>query len=109
MEKCLISVTQQLAIIRLAKAVLIKDAEFRKYCGLCIYLEQAIKKIYRDQQRDDFSYLSEFIPLFTRENAMQFGNAYSSYESISFWWNRDAEGATKRIAFLDWMEEGLLK
>lgn len=89
-----LSKKKQIAILREAYAQLLSGYRSNKAMGgLCCYLFGN----------------ADYIPLFTRENAMQFGNAYSSYESISFWWNRDAEGAAKRIAFLDWMEEGLLK
>lgn len=109
MAKSLISVTEQLAIIRLAKQYLIKDVERDHYTGLCWYLECAIQKIHGNQFYDDFTYIQNFIPIFTRVNAILHGNAYALWESTSFWWPKTKEGSVTRIAFLDWMEEDLLK
>lgn len=109
MEKSLISVTEQLAIIRLAKITLIKATKKGEYNGLCFHLEKAINEIIGEQDHRNYHYIKTFIPLFTKENANKHSNGIVTDDKDYFWWEIFPYDSTNRLKFLDWMEEDLLK
>lgn len=111
METSLISVTEQLAIIRLARPSLINDIQNRRSSGLCYYLDEAIEVKYGHQLHDNYDYIKTYIPLFTYENAVQHANASSDRH---WWWSYGSlytggiYDSINRMLFLDWMENDLL-
>lgn len=103
--KAKISVTEQLAIIRLAKANIQNYEMDIRLTGLCSHLEEALNELIGDQEEFAYDYLREFIPLFTQENAIKHAHARSDY---AFWWELNKENIANRVLFLDWMENELL-
>lgn len=103
MEKSLISVTEQLAIIRLAKKNIKKSMS-----GLCYVFSAIIK---RRLTHDEVAYrdIEKYIPLFTFENANKHSNGIVTDDKDYFWWEIFPYDSTNRLKFLDWMEEDLLK
>lgn len=117
MEKSLISVTEQLAIIKKAKDELkIKFNDSLSITGLCLIICIIIRDNYGDlltknhiclfKLRDN---IVKFLPLFTFENANKYSNGIVTDDKDYFWWEIFPYDSTNRLKFLDWMEEDLLK
>ena len=110
MEKCLISVTQQLAIIKIAKEHLNKYG-IDNSTGLCGILKDIILSIYKPEKTLEDrcnTTIIQYLPTFTHENAVKYAGVVPDCKNM-YWWSvypYDFEG---RLKFLDWMEEGLLK
>ena len=111
MEKSLISITEQLAIIKKAK-----DELKTNYNGLCLTLSTIIRNDYGNLLKKNhiglFKFndnIVKFIPLFTFENAKNHSYGIVTDDKDYFWWEIFPYDSTNRLKFLDWMEEELLK
>lgn len=118
MEKSLISITEQLAIIKKAKDELktnYNDISI-SISGLCLILSTIIRNDYGNLLKKNhiglFKFndnIVKFIPLFTFENAKNHSYGIVTDDKDYFWWDIDPYDSTNRLKFLDWMEEELLK
>lgn len=121
MEKCLISVTDQLAIIKEARKILInlqKGGVISSFGGLCVILKGCIYDLPKEESRSDdifniiydknYIYIRDYLPMFTFENAKQCTTTTDGNE-FGYWWNISPYDFSSRLKFLDWMEEDILK
>lgn len=100
MELKTLTTEEQIQVIKEArKRVLNKKNNF---C-LCYMLKQALIKIYGKITL--LNEIQNYIPLFTKENAIKFAQAKPDYSG--FWWKR--YNYKDRLAFLDWMISELEK
>ena len=107
--KGLLTVDEQIEILKLAKKKLPNIGWSHASAGICL----AIKKTLFDKNKTLYytAYLSEIkrlIPSFTRENAVlsKIGNVGCG----AYWWSTELpNGLTNRLAFLDWLINELEK
>lgn len=74
-----------------------------QYEGLCYTLCQGLKK-YKKIPNYRYIELIEYFPLFTNQNAQQFGAANKPH-----WWELNSFGYIKRKEFVNWMISELKK
>lgn len=117
MEKCLISVTDQLAIIKEARKILInlENGEcLISFRGLCAILKDCIHNLsekeawYEYMLTEEHIHLIDYFPMFTLENAKKCA-AFDYKHDIGYWWVIYPYDYENRLKFLDWMEEDILK
>lgn len=113
----LLSVTEQLEIIREVRKRFNELIDTKLNTGLCILM---YRSLFRKRLRYEFSFsdgwenydyhIPNCIPGFTYENAVKHCGA-SIMDKCDFydyyWW--DVEDFESRLKFLDWLEEDLLK
>ena len=103
----IISLEEQLEILERAK-------EFTKPYGLCCAIRNAMALEVNIACLDIPKY-KDYIPLFTRENAIKYGGGrkykpfWWSMESRLFWWSVRPYDFESRIIFLDWIIEQIKK
>ena len=116
-EKCLISVTDQLAIIKEARKILINLGNgecLLSFRGLCAILKNCIHNLseketwYEYMLTEEHIHLVDYFPMFTLENARQF-NTFNCKSEFEYWWELCPYDYENRIKFLDWMEKDILK
>lgn len=71
--------------------------------GICLELSRLFYK--QNKYRIIYNCLSNFIPLFTRKNALQFG----AFKTTDYWWKLTNKGYEQRKLFVNWMIQELKK
>lgn len=103
----LLSVTEQLKIIRETRKRFNELIDEKLNTGLCILIHTSLSRKYGKNY--DY-HIPNHIPEFTYENAVKHCGA-SIMDNCDFyeyyWW--DVEDFESRLEFLDWLEEDLLK
>ena len=102
--KGLLTVNEQIEILKLAKKRLPKLSGSHASAGICL----AIKKTLFDKSERlyniaCFSGIERLIPSFTRKNAVL--SKIGEVRSCAYWWNTELSkgGLTNRLDFLDWL------
>ena len=108
--KGLLTVNEQIAILKLAKKKLPTLSWPCNSAGICL----AIKKILFDKSKTLYytaclSDIKRLIPSFTRENAVL--SKIGKVGCGAYWWKTELSkgGLTNRLAFLDWLINQLEK
>lgn len=108
--KGLLTVDEQIEILKLAKKKLPNLTRTHIRYGICF----AIKKALFDKSKGLYniacsSEIEKLIPSFTRENAIL--SKIGEIRSGVYWWNTELSkgGLTNRLAFLDWLINELEK
>ena len=102
--------SDQLDIIRAVRANLLEFMERNEspWVGLCSLFSDVIDDKYKVYI--GYETIMDYIPLFTRSNAIKHANGY---RSSTYWWGSSLNFArydfTNRILFLDWIESQLVK
>ena len=104
----MISITEQLEIIREVRKRFCEIIDKKINTGLCLLLSSSIfKRGYRNYDRTD---IRKYLPEFTYENAAKHCGAIEIGQEDPYdyyWW--EEEDFESRLKFLDWLEEDLLK
>lgn len=103
----LLSVTEQLEIIREVRKGFNEFIDTKSNTGLCLLIHRSLLR--KNGENYDF-HIPHYIPEFTYENAVKHCgatelNTSNPYEY--YWW--EVEDFKSRLKFLDWLEEDLLK
>ena len=108
--KGLLTVNEQIEILKLAKKRLPNLSRSHARAGICL----AIKKTLFDKNEKWYntaciSGINVLIPSFTRENAVL--SKIGKVGCGAYWWSTDLSkgGLTNRLAFLDWLINELEK
>ena len=102
--KGLLTVNEQIKILKLAKKKLPNLSRSHKRAGICLAIKKAIldknEKLYITAS---FSGINALIPSFTRENAIL--SKIGEIGCGAYWWTTELSkgGLTNRLAFLDWL------
>lgn len=75
------------------------DYLYRKRIGLCHDVWSNLDTYHLRHKQPEGSFLSDYIPLFTRDNAVKYFNA----DRLTYWWMRDENGYMQRKLFLEWI------
>lgn len=108
--KKLLTVNEQIEILKLAKKKLPNLSWPHSSAGLCLAIKKALfDKSKRLYDTACFCGVSKLIPSFTRENAVL--SKIGEIGSGAYWWSNalDEGGLTNRLAFLDWLINELEK
>lgn len=108
--KGLLTVNEQIEILKLAKKKLPNLSRTHTRYGICFAIKKALfDKSERLYYTACFCGVSKLIPSFTRENAVL--SKIGEIGSGAYWWSTAlAEGGlTNRLAFLDWLINELEK
>jgi len=108
--KGLLTVDEQIEILKLAKKRLPNLSWPNASAGLCLAIKKTL--LDKDERLYDtllFSGTSMLIPSFTRENAVL--SKIGKVGCGAYWWTTDLSegGLTNRLAFLDWLINELEK
>ena len=108
--KGLLTVDEQIEILKLAKKKLPNLSWPRSSAGICLAIKHILfDKSNRLYNTACFYGISRLIPSFTRENAVlsKIGNMGCG----AYWWDPELSkgGLTNRLAFLDWLINELEK
>ena len=114
--KGLLTVDEQIEILKLAKD---KLRILRSTCagiGICSAIKEALRSLDIEHDKNErlykifrFSGINVLIPSFTRENAVL--SKIGEIRSGAYWWDVELSkgGLTNRLAFLDWLINELEK
>ena len=114
--KGLLTVDEQIEILKLAKD---KLRILRSTCtglGMCSAIKEALRSLDIERDKNErlykifrFSGINVLIPSFTRENAVL--SRIGKVRSGVYWWDTELSkgGLTNRLAFLDWLINELEK
>ena len=114
--KGLLTVDEQIEILKLAKD---KLRILRSTCtglGMCSAIKEALRSLDIERDKNErlykifrFSGINVLIPSFTRENAVL--SRIGKVRSGAYWWDIELSkgGLTNRLAFLDWLINELEK
>ena len=108
--KGLLTVNEQIEILKLAKKKLPNIGWSHASAGLCLSIKKAL--LDKDERLYNtllFSGINVLIPSFTRENAVL--SKIGKVGCGAYWWSTDLSegGLTNRLAFLDWLINELEK
>lgn len=108
--KGLLTVNEQIEILKLAKKLLPYLRWPCNSAGLCLAIKKAL--LYKRERSYNTVYfygISRLIPSFTRENAVL--SKIGEIRSGAYWWDTELSkgGLTNRLAFLDWLINELEK
>ena len=100
----LISLEEQIKILERTKAEV-----YKKRLGLCGIISTVINEASEMGELRNYLYCSYqdvdiFIPLFTKENVLKYGNGIRGVRGV-FWWKYRPYDLDSRINFLNWMIE----
>ena len=101
-----LTIQQQIEVLEETKTFLLfsEDKGFKAKHGMCYYMEYAIYSLKgKPIKCIMYKELSQAIPLFTKENAKEFG----AHPEYIFWW--PIAEIENRVKFIDWMIETLKK
>ena len=107
--KGLLTVDEQIEILKLAKDKLPNTGWSHINFGICLAIKKTLfdksKRLYNTAC---FSEIERLIPSFTRENAIL--SKIGKVQSGAYWWDTELpSGLTNRLAFLDWLINELEK
>ena len=114
--KGLLTVNEQIEILKLAKD---KLRILRSTCtglGMCSAIKEALRSLDIERDKNERLYkifrssgINVLIPSFTRENAVL--SRIGKVRSGAYWWDIELSkgGLTNRLAFLDWLINELEK
>ena len=108
--KGLLTVNEQIKILKLAKKKLPNLMRTHARAGICFAIKNALlDKNERLYNTVCFCGISNLIPSFTRENAIL--SKIGKVGSGAYWWDVELSkgGLTNRLAFLDWLINELEK
>ena len=101
-EKSKLTPEEQLLVIKEVLKKLESPLDEYHSMGLCFRLKREIKKFITIDIR--YKELSEYLSIFNKNNANNFGNAILEYSESSNWWNtNDFYDFENRKLFLNWM------
>ena len=107
--KGLLTVNEQIEILKLAKKKLPNIMRTHAIAGICFAIKNAL--LYKDERLYNtvcFCGISKLIPSFTRENAVL--SKIGKVGCGAYWWSTELpSGLTNRLAFLDWLINELEK
>lgn len=87
--------TQLRILNNVLKRLEIRECE----AGLCLFVSFEIQNIIRHQVKN--TEISKYIPLFTKENAIIYANAYK--EDTLYWWDMWHYDIDNRVKFINWI------
>ena len=102
--KGLLTVNEQIEILKLAKKRLPKLSWSYQSAGICLAIKKTLlDKNERSYETACFCGINKLIPSFTRENAIL--SKIGEVGSCAYWWDTRLSkgGLTNRLAFLDWL------
>ena len=108
--KGLLTVDEQIKILKLAKKRLPNLSWTHTSAGICLAIKKTLfDKGERLYNTACFSGIERLIPSFTRENAIL--SRIGEIGSSAYWWKTELSkgGLTNRLAFLDWLINELEK
>ena len=108
--KGLLTVNEQIEILKLAKKRLPNLSWSYQSAGICLAIKKAL--LYKRERSYKTAYfygISRLIPSFTRENAVL--SKIGKTKDGAYWWDTELSkgGLTNRLAFLDWLINELEK
>ena len=101
-EKSKLTPEEQLLVIKEVLKKLESPLDEYYSMGLCFKFKREIQKFITFNIR--YKELPEYLPIFNKNNADNFGNAILEYSESSNWWNgNDSYDFENRRLFLNWM------